>query len=74
METNEIRAIMTGISAIMMEVDSNKAKWVTTTGEVKEAHGLIYRDSLWRLQRKIGQLWYYVCEQPIVPVAETKAI
>ena len=57
-----------------MEVDSNKAKWATTTGEVKEAHGLIYRDSLWRLQRKIGQLWYYVCEQPIVPVAETKAI
>ncbi len=74
MDTNEIRAIMTGISAIMMEVDMNKSKWGTATGEVKEAYGLIYRDSLWRLQRKIGQLWYYVCEQPIVPVAETMAI
>lgn len=53
-----------------MDVDFTKSKWMYATGEVKDAYHLIYKDNLWKLQKKIGQLWYYVIEQPIVPVAE----
>lgn len=73
MDTNEIRAVMAGISAIMMDVDFSKSKWENTTGEVKEAYSTIYKDNLWKLQRKIGQLWYYVLEQPIIPIEELKS-
>lgn len=64
---------MAGISTIMTDVDFAKSKWDYSTGEVKYAYYLIYRDNLWKLQKKIGQLWFYVCEQPIVPIAETIA-
>jgi hypothetical protein len=73
MNTNDIRTLLAGISTIMMDVDATKSKWEYSTGEVKDAYHLIYRDNLWKLQKKIGQLWYYVCEQPIIPIAETIA-
>ena len=73
MDTSEVRGIMNGISMIMYDVDFSKSKWEQTTGEVKEAYHLIYKDTLWKLQQKIGQLWFYVCEQPIMPITEIKA-
>lgn len=32
----------------------------TSTGETQNAHRLILNDHLWRLQDKIGKLWFYV--------------
>jgi len=32
-----------------------------TTGETKSAYAIVHKDFLWKIQRKIGQLWYYVC-------------
>jgi len=74
MDTNEVRAIMAGISTIMYDVDFNKSKWELSMGEVKEAYHLIYKDSLWRLQQKIGQLWFYVREQPIMQFVEVASV
>jgi hypothetical protein len=31
------------------------------TGETKAAYAIVHKDYLWKIQRKIGQLWYYVC-------------
>ena len=73
MNTDEIRALMANINILLTDVDMCKSKWQYTTGEVKDAYHLIYKDSLWRLQKKIGQLWFYVCEQQIVPMEETIA-
>jgi hypothetical protein len=73
MNTDDIRKIIEGVEVIMRDVDFAKSKWDDSTGEVKYAYYLIYKDNLWKLQRKIGQLWYYVCEQPIVPVEQTIA-
>lgn len=73
MKTDEIRAIMAGINILLTDVDFSKSKMDYSTGEVKGAYELIYKDNLWKLQKKIGQLWYYVLEQPIVPVTELMA-
>lgn len=73
MNTNEVRSIMVGITSIMNDVDFSKSKWELSTGEVKDAYYLIYKDNLWKMQKKIGQLWYYVLEQPIVPLSELKS-
>ena len=32
-----------------------------STGETRGAYSLVYNDYLWKLQAKLGQLWYYVC-------------
>ncbi len=32
-----------------------------SVGETRGAYSLVYNDYLWKLQAKIGQLWYYVC-------------
>jgi hypothetical protein len=32
----------------------------TSVGETQNAHRLILNDHLWRLQDKIGKLWFYV--------------
>jgi hypothetical protein len=37
-----------------------------STGETKGAYCLVYNDYLWKLQAKIGQLWYYVCGTEIM--------
>ncbi len=45
------------------------------TGETKSAYAIVHKDYLWKIQRKVGQLWYYVCgsdvmdpfEAPITP-------
>jgi hypothetical protein len=39
-----------------LEVQSKDA-----TGDVAEAYILIHKDYLWKLQAKIGKLYYYVC-------------
>ncbi len=69
--TAHIRSLMTEVSGMMMSCDDLAFRVKTTTGEVKDAYTLIHKDSLWKLQRKIGQLWYYVCGNPIVPIEET---
>lgn len=30
-------------------------------GETRSAYAIVHRDYLWKIQRKIGQLWFYVC-------------
>lgn len=33
-----------------------------TTGETKSAYAIVHKDFLWKIQRKVGSLWHYLCE------------
>jgi len=33
----------------------------SATGETKNAYALVHRDFLWKIQRKVGRLWFYIC-------------
>ena len=70
LNTNSIRELTTQINSILFSVDDYKSKWMNATGEVKGAYELIYKDQLWRLSRKVGQLWFYINECAIVPIEE----
>ena len=43
-------------------IDCEKTRGLvnTSVGETQNAHRLILNDHLWRLQDKIGKLWFYV--------------
>jgi hypothetical protein len=32
-----------------------------SVGEVRSAYAIVHKDYLWKLQSKIGKLWYYAC-------------
>ena len=32
-----------------------------TTGETKAAYAIVHKDFLWKIQRKVGSLWHYLC-------------
>ncbi len=69
--TAHIRTLMVEVSGTVALCDDLASRVNYATGEVKDAYILIHKDALWKLQRKIGQLWYYVCGSPIVPIEET---
>ena len=71
LNTNDVRALMTTLAGMLSDVDYAKDKMNYSTGEVKEAYALIHNDAVWKLQKKVGQLWYYVCGSPIVPFTQT---
>jgi hypothetical protein len=71
LNTNDVRALLSAISAMMADVDYVKDKLNYSTGEVKDAYALIHNDAVWKLQKKVGQLWFYVCGAPIVPFSQT---
>ena len=39
-----------------MEQMANEA-----VGETRSAYAIVHKDYLWKIQRKIGELWFYVC-------------
>ena len=71
LNTNDVRSLLTALSAMLSDVDYVKSKMDYSTGEVKDAYALIHNDAVWKLQKKVGQLWYYVCGAPIVPFNQT---
>jgi hypothetical protein len=32
-----------------------------TTGETRGAYAIVHKDFLWKIQKKIGNLWFCVC-------------
>lgn len=70
-DTNEVRKLMNEVTTTMSKVDCLRSEVGYATGEVKDAYTLILNSHLWTLQKKIGQLWYYVCGTPLVPIEET---
>ena len=70
-DTQKVRELMCMVATETSRVDCLRSEWKNATGEVKDAYKVILNQHQWNLQRKIGQLWHYVCGHPIVPIEET---
>jgi hypothetical protein len=75
---NELSALFDDILEMAEKVEELDKLAETTTGDTRSAYAIVHKDYLWKIQRKIGQLWYYVCgsddmnpfEEPIQPASE----
>lgn len=58
---DEMKKLMDDVMVWVQKVEEMEQLGNESTGEVKSAYGLVHKDYLWKLQKTIGQLWYYVC-------------
>ena len=72
---NELRGLYDEVMAWAEKVEEMERLANEATGETRSAYAIVHKDYLWKIQRKVGQLWYYVCgsdvmdpfEAPITP-------
>lgn len=58
---DEMKQLMALVMTWVEKCEEMEACWINCIGEAKDAYALVYKDYQWKLQRSIGQLWYYVC-------------
>jgi hypothetical protein len=58
---DEMKQLMGVILTWTEKCEEMEGCWINCVGEAKEAFALVHKDYLWKLQRSIGQLWFYVC-------------
>ena len=75
---NELRQLYDEVMLWAEKVEEMERLANEATGETRSAYAIVHKDYLWKIQRKIGQLWYYVCgsddmnpfEEPNRPASE----
>ena len=58
---DEMRVLMSDVMEWVGKVEEMEKLADTATGETRSAYALVYKDYLWKIQRKVGKLWFYVC-------------
>ena len=58
---NELRGLYDEVMAWAEKVEEMERLANEATGETRSAYAIVHKDYLWKIQRKIGELWYYVC-------------
>jgi hypothetical protein len=58
---DEMKKMMGVVMTWVEKCEEMEGCWENCVGEAKEAYALVHKDYLWKLQRSIGQLWYFVC-------------
>jgi hypothetical protein len=72
---NELRQLYDEVMVWAAKVEEMDKLAEEATGETRSAYAIVHKDYLWKIQHKIGKLWYYVCssddmnpfEEPIRP-------
>jgi hypothetical protein len=75
---DELKTLYDEIMVWAEKVEEMDRLAADATGETRSAYAIVHKDYLWKIQRKIGQLWYYVCgsddmnpfEEPTRPASE----
>jgi hypothetical protein len=57
----EVQRLATAFVHWTSRIRDLEAEMATTSGEIRAAYVLIRNDYLFKLQAKVGQLYYYVC-------------
>ena len=57
----KLDALIDEIKMWASKCEEMEAQMKSATGEVSQAYALVHRDYMWKIQNKIGRLWYYVC-------------
>ena len=71
-KSSEVHALLMAVSAQLCLCEDTKSRMSMTTGEVKDAYKTILHDQFWKLQKSVGQLWYYLCGSDAVPIEQIK--
>lgn len=58
---NQLRHLFNEVMDMAEKVEEMEKLANEATGETRSAYAIVHKDYLWKIQRKIGQLWYYVC-------------
>ena len=72
MNTAEIHSLLGAVAGLLSQCEDTKSRMGMTTGEVKDAYKTILHDQFWKLQKCVGQLWYYLCGSDAVPIEQIK--
>ena len=59
--TAELREIYTEVLEFSEKIEELEKMASESVGETRSAYAIVHKDFLWKLQRKIGQLWWNVC-------------
>ena len=57
----ELTTYFAEIIAIAEKIEGFEKEFESITGETREAYAIVYKDFLWKIQKKIGDLWNYSC-------------
>lgn len=58
---DELKALMDEVLVWAAKCEEMEKMAKEAVGETRSAYAIVHRDYLWKIQRKIGQLWFYVC-------------
>lgn len=58
---DQLRNLFNEVMDMAEKVEEMEKLASEATGETRSAYAIVHKDYLWKIQRKIGQLWYYVC-------------
>jgi hypothetical protein len=57
-DKDEIKRICEEMNVLMDEVEKLDAEIPKSSGEVKSAYLLVHKEYLWKIQRKMGEMWF----------------
>jgi hypothetical protein len=57
---SELRALFDDVMLWAEKVEEVQSLADKETGEARSAYAIVHKDYLWKIQRKVGQLWYCV--------------
>lgn len=63
---NELRQLYDDVMVWAEKVEEMERLANEAVGETRGAYAIVHKDYLWKIQRKIGQLWYYVCGSDVM--------
>lgn len=58
---DQLVAFFSDITAIAEKIAELEKEIENTTGETRGAYAIVHKDFLWKIQKKIGELWFYTC-------------
>jgi len=61
LDVGKMKELMREVLIWATKCEELKVAHNSAEGETKNAFALVHRDFLWKLQRKIGRLWFYIC-------------
>jgi hypothetical protein len=74
LSVNELRVLFNEVIALAEKVEELDTLAGEAVGDTKSAYAVVHKDYLWKIQRKIGQLWYYVCGSDVMnPFEDAKS-
>lgn len=63
---NQLRQLYDDVMVWAEKVEEMERLANEAVGETRGAYAIVHKDYLWKIQRKIGQLWYYVCGSDVM--------